>query len=160
MLQEDSGDDRRSRSPCRSLHPPKDVLPFLNDELLMLSRTADVFHQIAEEKHMTCKLPKPGLTAGRILRHAENIFESLMDKHEPMSFKFGLTHCPHFRWHHKPYGYKHGCEKFESMVIVYCSPIVTGPAFLEASLISKYGSYSATFSNHCTQHTERIGSRS
>lgn len=147
MLHGESGNDARSRSPCRSHDLPKDVLPFLDDDLLMLSRTADVFQQIAQEKHMTYKLPKPGLTAGRILRHAEHIFEGLMDKHQPMSFKFGLTHCPRFRWYHKPYGYKHGVEKFESMVIVFASPIVTGPAFLEAALISKYGSPPATIAH-------------
>lgn len=144
---------QRSRSPLQSPATSLDAKfqPFLDEHLLSLSRTADVFHRIGEEKHMACKLPKPGLTAGRVLRHSESVFRTLMDRNYPMTFKFGITHCPSFRWHHKPYGYRHGLEKFDSMAIIFVSACVTGPAFLEAALISKFGSCLA---NHCAMRYE------
>jgi hypothetical protein len=147
---------QRSRSPPQSRGTSLDAKfrPFLDEHLLSLSRTADVFQRIGEEKHMVCKLPKPGQTAGRVLRHSESVFQNLMDRNYPMTFKFGITHCPSFRWHHKPYGYKHGLEKFDSMALVYVSSCVTGPAFLEAALISKFGSCLA---NHCVRCHE-VGS--
>lgn len=138
----DDPENRRGHIPTpqkRTYHLDA-VLPSLDDELLKLDRTNDCFVQIENEHHITCKLPRAGLTAGRILGHSEGVFETLMSKHSPMSFKFGLTHCPCFRWNHKPYGYKHGKERFESMVLLYTSHTVTGPAFLEAALISKFRS--------------------
>lgn len=138
----DPDERRRSRSPCSSRvsEVPRSLVDRLGDDLLSLSRTPEVFHQIENESHMSLKLPKCGLTAGRIIRHSENVFEGWLAKHQPMTFMFGLTHCPIFRWYHRPYGYKHGKSKFTSMVILYAAATVTGPAFLEAALISKYGS--------------------
>ena len=137
--------EARSRSPC-----PKDSKSdlrtvWLEDEKLRdLARTHEVFEYLEMEKHMSYDLPKPGATAGRILAHASKVFERLQGKHCPMTFKFGFTHCPRFRWCHRPWGYQHAIEKFEAMVICFAAPDPVGPAFLEAALIDKFGSTTAT----------------
>lgn len=140
----DMPDYRRSRSPRSRAHhgePP----PYLQDEeLSKLERTQEVFELVERESHMSYKLPKPGATAGQVLRHASCVFETLMSKHSPMSFKFGITHNPVFRWYHKPWGYKHGVEKYENLVVLYASSSCIGPAFLEAALIDKFGSRPAS----------------
>lgn len=111
-----------------------------NEDLRRLSRTMEVFQKIESEPHMSFSLPRPKITAGRILEHACKAFEKLHSKESPMTFKFGITHCPAFRWHHHPYGYKFGIEKFQHMLIVFASPDPVGAAFLEAALIRSYGS--------------------
>lgn len=133
---------RNPRAPAGS---QSNVCPrYLEDEELRnLDRTVEVFKKIEMEEHMSFTLPKPASTAGYVLAHACSSFESLHSKHNPMTFKFGITHCAHFRWHHRPYGYRHGVEKFTHMVILYASSNPYGPAFLEASLIQRYGSFSA-----------------
>lgn len=131
---------RRSRSPVRKMAPT--IPPYLADPTLKdLERTVEVFDRIENEDHITYSLPKPGATAGRVLAHAAAAFESLHRKHSPMTFKFGITHDAVFRWFHKPYGYQHTVERFNRMHIVYASSHPVGPAFLEAALIDKFGSY-------------------
>lgn len=128
----------RSRS---STSPEDDWFPKQLDESLQkLDRTRQVFELIRYEKHIEHKLPRAGITAGRTLAHASAIFERLMAKHSPMSFKFGITHCAHFRWHHRPYGYKYSKEKFSNLLILYASSTPIAPAWLEAALIDKFGS--------------------
>ena len=131
--------DCRSRSPYRAPKPVQ-AHHLQDDELQKLERTNSVFERMDQEEHISTRLPKPGITAGRILAHAQMVFEGLMSKHSPMTFKFGITHCPIFRWYHRPYGYKHGIEKFERMTILFASSSPTGPAFLEAALIQQNGS--------------------
>lgn len=142
----DSLDQRsgnRSRSPCHRPNKPVSESYLQDEDLMKLNRTREVFEKIHQQPHMSYNLPKPGSTAGRILAHATNLFGVLHGKHNPMTFKFGITHNPIFRWYHRPYGYKFGIEKFENMVIVYGASNPIGPAFLEASLIQKFGSHPA-----------------
>ena len=130
----------KSRSPC---HRPRQSLPISylqNEDLMKLNRTREVFERMDQEAHMSYKLPKPGATAGRILAHATSEFGVLYEKQSPMTFKFGITHNPIFRWYHRPYGYKYGVEKFEHMLIVYAASNPIAPAFLEASMIQQFGS--------------------
>ena len=77
------------------------------------------------------------------MHHACEVFEGLHIQHKPMTFKFGFTHCAHFRWHNMKFGYKHAADKFQCMVVVYAAANPFGPAFLEASLIRQYGSFSS-----------------
>lgn len=134
----------RSRSPPSNLQSNQ-LPPYLKDpELRNLERTDEVFALIEREHHISYKLPNAKATAGRVLAHASNVFESLKARKDPMSFKFGITHCAYFRWYHKPWGYQHTVERFSHMVIVFASPGPVGPAFLEAALIDKFGSYPAS----------------
>ena len=112
----------------------------LDEDLRSLSRTVEVFEKIEQQPHMSFSLPRPGATAGAVLGHATKAFERLHKKEFPMTFKFGITHCAHFRWHHHPYGYKYDREKFDRMLIIYATSNPAGPAFLEASLIEIFGS--------------------
>jgi hypothetical protein len=120
---------------------------YLDDEdLKQCDRSDVVFHRISQEDHMSCQLPKAKATAGRILAHAGDVVEALIRKESPLTFKIGITHCPIFRWYHKPYGYQHGVDKFEKMVMLFASSSPIGPAFLEAALVDKYRSCLA---KHC-----------
>lgn len=138
----------RTRSPVTRSGPKESTQPIYlqNEELRKLDRTTETFAKIEQEAHMSYSLPKPGATAGRVLAHASVAFERLHAKRSPMSFKFGISHDPVFRWYHRPYGYKYGCERFDRMLIIFASPSPVAVAFLEASLIDKFGSFSAL---HC-----------
>ena len=142
-------DSCRSRSPVSRLPcllTGKRERYLENEELSSLDRTVEVFSNIEKEPHMSHDLPKAGATAGRILAHASTVFEKLHKNWCPMSFKFGITHDAVFRWYHRPYGYKYSVERFDRMVIIYAASDPVGPAFLEASLIDKYGSSPAAHS--------------
>ena len=143
----------RSRTPYRC--DDQDELPsYLKDEdLKALRRTSDVFRSIESEKNMSFKLPKAKATAGRVLAHASMTFEGLYQKHFPMIWKIGITHCAVFRWYHKPYGYFHSFEKYQHMHVMYASPSPVGAAFLEAALIDKYRSFPAMQSMGSQGHT-------
>lgn len=137
----------RSRSPRSCIQRNCELPPDMQDsDLRNLSRTSEVFQGIENEKHMSYRLPKPGVTAGRVIAHGDMVVESLLAKHSPMTFKIGITHCARFRWYHKPYGYKHTWEKFEHMTIIFAASNSIGPAFLEAALIAKFRSFPAA---HC-----------
>jgi len=93
----------RSRTPYQR-YDQDEIPPYLKDEnLKALSRTSDVFLSIEKEKNMSYKLPKAKATAGRVLAHASMTFEALYQKHFPMIWKIGITHCAVFHWYHKPY---------------------------------------------------------
>lgn len=142
-LQHDVGTKRARVDTYQSASIP----PYLqHEDLRKCSRTVEVFEKIMKEPHMSISLPRPGATAGRVLEHTAKVFEGLSKKFSPMTFKFGITHDPVFRWYHVPYGYKHTIEKFDRMVVVYAASNPFGPAFLEASLIQRYGSCPAVHS--------------
>ena len=124
-----------------SLPPQRKTPQYMQDpDLCKLNRSLEVFKKMESQEHMTVSLPRPGSTAGFVLFHAARCFEMLHKKTQPMIWKFGITHCPHFRWHHRPYGYRYAPEKYEGMLIVYGASQPWGPSFLEAHPIQRYGS--------------------
>lgn len=87
------------------------------------------------------KLPPLGCSAGRVLQHCKQVMQSLFSKHEPMTFKFGYTHCPEWRWSNQLYGYEtRDFNKFTNMVILFQSTECYSPGMLEAALIDLYRS--------------------
>lgn len=90
-------------------------------------------------------LPKSNAVAGAVLSHAIRIVEKKFSQHDPMIFKLGYTHNPHWRWCNTIYGYGHACEKWSTMTILYAAPEPFSPAMLEAALIEKYQSTLTTF---------------
>ena len=84
------------------------------------------------------KLPPENATAGKVLLHAKSIVNKLFAKHSPTIFKIGYSHNPVFRWNNELYGYKFSRDKWNNMVVLFESPVVHGPAFLEACLIDAY----------------------
>ena len=105
-----------------------------------LHRSPEVFSLIHANPSLSLMLPRCGATAGRILEHAAKVFNDINQRSSPMTFKFGITHSPHFRWFNDKFGYKYCVDKFESMVILYAAKDSSGPSFLEASLIREFGS--------------------
>lgn len=116
-------------------------LPYLqHDDLKALPRSSEVFDKIHKDPILSCDLPKPNATAGKILEHASKSFERLLKRFEPMSFKFGITHDPSMRWHNQKFGYKYSNDRFARMHVLYAASNPHGPSFLEASLIARFGS--------------------
>lgn len=104
------------------------------------TRLADLVSEASSTGAIAFRLPKAGAVSGQVLRHSINVFEGLLSKHYPVTFKFGFTHCPSWRWNNSIYGYKYSREKWASMVVLYASAEPYSPAMLEATLIEKYGS--------------------
>ena len=110
------------------------------EDLRELARSASVFSDIAEDPCISLLLPPSGVTAGRVLEHACTVFRNHHSKLSPMTFKFGFTHSPCFRWHSKLFGYKDCVDKFQHMAILFAAANPHAPAFLEAALIREFGS--------------------
>ena len=135
-------EERRFRNNHRSCQ-----LSWKDESINRLPRTRQVFSLIDGDDHLSYQLPPTGSTAGRILQHAAGIFERLLSKHKPMTFKFGITHDAHARWHSKKYGYRYSLEKFEHLTVVYAADNPYGPSFLEAALIDRFKSFFAELSS-------------
>lgn len=104
-----------------------------------------MFRKIELDPYISLQLPSPGATAGRVLRHSASLFEDLLKKNKPMTFKFGITHDACVRWHNRGWGYKYSKDKFEKMVVVFAAANPHGPAFLEAALIDRFGGFPVAF---------------
>lgn len=130
--------------PCLGGHGNSEVMwkdcYLQHEDLAGLSRSQDVFRKIEVDPYLSMNLPKPKATAGAVLRHCVQVFERLLEKFKPMTFKFGITHDAHVRWWNPKFGYKHSKDKFEHMLVLFGASNPHGPAFLEAALIEKYGS--------------------
>lgn len=116
-----------------------------HDDLAKLPRSMDMFRKIELDPYISLQLPSPGATAGRVLRHSASLFEDLLKKNKPMTFKFGITHDACVRWHNRGWGYKYSKDKFEKMVVVFAAANPHGPAFLEAALIDRFGGFPVAF---------------
>ena len=111
-----------------------------------LPRAATVLGATELHQKLHLRLPKKVGTPGHVLRHAIEVFEDLHSRRKPMSFKFGFTHDPVFRWSNPIYGYAHCVQKYERMDILYASNNATGPGFLEAALVNLYkGAWETTY---------------
>ena len=114
----------------------------MGGDVLGLPRTIDVFQKIEADKCLSYRLPPLKANAGAVLHHAVAVFEGLHLRKRPMTYKFGFSHCAHFRWNNSAFGYKHDhANKFEHMMVLYVASNPVGPAFLEAALIEKYHGY-------------------
>ena len=112
-----------------------------HDELVGLARSQNVFRKIEMDPCLSLDLPRPKATAGGVLQHSINLFQRLLEANKPMSFKFGITHDPAIRWHNPTFGYKGSKERFQHLIAIYAASNPHGPAFLEAALIDRFGSF-------------------
>ena len=111
-----------------------------------LPRATHVFGAIALAGKIHLRLPKRLGTPGHVLRHAIEVFEDLHSRRKPMSFKFGFTHDPVFRWSNPIYGYVNCVQKYDRMDILFASTEAIGPGFLEAALVNLYkGAWDTTY---------------
>ena len=117
----------------------------LHQDIQSLPRSMEVFSQIDCDTCLSQRLPPANATAGKVLEHGSRVFKELLEKHCPMTFKFGITHNPHYRWNNDTFGYKWCVDKFEHMVILFAAGNPYAPAFMEASLIREFGSTMAFF---------------
>jgi hypothetical protein len=118
--------------------PQCDVTLGLDDNLRKLDRTFECFSKIKGDPTLELWLPKKSSLPGLVVKHTMETVDKILEKQWPAVFKFGFTHCPHFRFWNK-FGYavdKH--QKWQMMCVLFASHESTGPAFLEASLIQKY----------------------
>ena len=118
----------------------------LHDDVQCLPRSMEVFSMIDSDACLSQRLPPVGATAGKVLEHGARVFAKLQEQHSPMTFKFGITHNPHYRWNNTTFGYKWCVDKFQHMIILFAAGNPYAPAFLEASLIREFGSAMAFFS--------------
>ena len=114
------------------------VLTGLDLALASLPRAPSAFGAIAQDHRLHLRLPRKIGTPGTVLRHAIEVFEDLHSRNKPMSFKFGFTHDPVFRWSNPIYGYAKCVQKYERMDILYAATDAVGPGFLEAALVNLY----------------------
>ena len=117
---------------------PETVLKLLSTDVQQLARCEAAFEKLLSHEKIFLALPKPNLTAGSVLKHAFAKVESLQSRFEPMSFKIGYSHCPHFRWTNPKFGYAHCVQKYERMDVIYVAADPVGPAFVEAALIHRF----------------------
>lgn len=118
----------------------------LSEEVLKLTRTSECFALMMADPKIQWKLPRPGALTGHVLRHACTTVETILQIHGPAVFKVGYTSDPTNRFRNHRYGYEHDVyQKWEQLLVIYCSHECVGPAFLEATLILKYKGYSSAF---------------
>ena len=129
--------------PMKDEHAANPWAPMLSDTVLQMARTAKCFGAMNADPQVQCKLPCKGALAGTILKHACSVVEAILRTHGPAVFKIGFTSCPTSRFRNNRYGYAWDRQKWQEMMVVYCSHEWVGPAFLEASLILKYKGYSS-----------------
>ena len=115
-----------------------DNLVGLDLAIASLPRAAPVLGAIEQNEKIHLRLPRRIGTPGHVLRHAIEVFEDLHSRRKPMSFKFGFTHDPVFRWSNDIYGCANCVQKYERMDILFVSKEATGPGFLEAALVNLY----------------------
>ena len=111
-------------------------LDTLDASVLEMERTEGCFTKIEGDDRLDYRLPKKGSLAGAVLKHCFKVIDSTIEKHTPLIFKLGFTHCPHTRMYNRKFGYWK--DAWENLLVLYVAPESISPAFLEAALIQKY----------------------
>lgn len=94
--------------------------------------------KIEADPLLSYKLPKPNALAGHVLKHVFSVLETHLKRHQPSTYKIGVTHCPTWRFYNDLYGYTREKQRWEGMTVLYISHESTGPAFAEAAAIQKH----------------------
>lgn len=110
----------------------------LSEDVLRLPRTAICFDMIETSAYLDYNLPPKHALAGHVLKHIFHFVDQQLENKKPVIYKFGFTHCPHFRFFNQKFGYQTQVEKWEGMTVLYASHEITSPAFVEAALIQRY----------------------
>lgn len=113
----------------------------LDDSILGLDRTQNVFEKIDEDPCLSYSLPRKNSLAGGVLKHCFTIVDGILDKYYPLIYKFGYCSDAHSRFYNKKYGYHLSCDKWEHMKILYASAEPVSPGFVEGALIQKHKGY-------------------
>ena len=110
----------------------------LDEGILSLTRTTEVFSEMEKHPYIKYDLPAKGLLPGKVLKHIYGVLDQCIEKKWPMIYKLGATHNPPFRYSNNLYGYEHEKVKWDGMTVCFCSAEPTAIAFAEAAAIQKY----------------------
>ena len=110
----------------------------LAPEVLWFERTKTCFEQIEQDSRLSYRLPPKNSLAGRIMKHCFDVVDATIEKHQPLIFKVGYTHCAYTRFYNDKFGYVHEKASWEYMVVLYAAGETVSPAFVEAALIQHY----------------------
>ena len=128
----------------------------VDEQVLKLPRAVECFQKISADPELKLQLPGRGCLAGRVVKHALDVVETTHRKHEPLVYKFGITHCPVYRYRNNRYGYKVDThQKWEAMIVLFASHESVGPSFLEGALIQTYKGNLTISSTFC-QNVPRV----
>lgn len=125
--------------PCSTWSPAASRptwLDTLDASVLEMERTEGCFVKIEGDDRLDYRLPKKGSLAGAVLKHCFKVIDTTIEKHTPLTFKLGFTHCPHTRMYNQRFGYRK--DAWENMLVLYVACESISPAFVEAALIQKY----------------------
>ncbi len=126
------GTRQKTHASCKYLTDYLDEYPQLRD-----------LHQKLNQLYpgqVEFQLPRLHALSGAVVRHCSNFVEQLFNSQSPMTFKFGFTHSPLWRWGNSLYGYATSRDKWTTMVVIYIATEPHSAAMLEAALIDKYQS--------------------
>jgi hypothetical protein len=101
-----------------------------------MERAEGCFVKIQGDDRLDYRLPKKGSLAGAVLKHCFKVIDTTIEKHTPLTFKLGFTHCPHTRMYNQKFGYRK--DAWENLLVLYVACESISPAFVEAALIQKY----------------------
>lgn len=105
---------------------------------LELARTRECFELIEAEPCLEYCLPtRPKMTAGAKLKHCYQVMDSILARYKPCIYKIGYTHCAHFRWFNRLFGYARDKDRWEKMIVVYASSEAISPSFVEGAMIQR-----------------------
>ena len=111
----------------------------LEAKVLSLQRTRECFEKIEADPELDYDLPKrPGMLAGQILKYCFDKADQVLAAQAPCIYKFGYTHCAHFRWHNTTFGYKCAPDKWEKLLVIYAASETISPAYVEGALIQRF----------------------
>lgn len=111
----------------------------LDESIRTLDRASECFNKILSDPKLELRLPRKASLPGQIVKHCMEVAERILRQQAPAVYKFGFTHCPHFRFRNANFGYAMDpYQKWDMMVLLYASHECVGPAFVEASLIQKH----------------------
>ena len=106
---------------------------------MSLQRTRECFEKIEADPELDYDLPKrPGILAGQILKYCFDKADQVLAAQAPCIYKFGYTHCAHFRWHNTTFGYKCAPDKWEKLLVIYAASETISPAYVEGALIQRF----------------------
>ena len=110
----------------------------LGPDILGMERTRECFEKIEMDIRLDYRLPRKESLAGSIVKHCFHMVDLMIEKHEPLIFKVGYTHCAHMRFYNSKFGYVHEQAAWEHMLVLYAAGETISPAFIEAALIQHY----------------------
>ena len=122
------------RASSRKLHW-KDAL---EEGLVSIPRTLDVFTKIENDVKLGYDLPPKNAVAGRILTHCMDVVTQVINQHKPLIYKFGYCYDAPVRFYNRTFGYVLDKEKWDFLLVLYASSETISPGFVEASLIHQF----------------------